>query len=147
MQLHQLKPKNKLKKKKRVGRGGKRGTYCGRGQKGQNARSGATGEPMIRGLLKRYPKLRGYNQRSRFKEIAIVKLKKIDEFFDSNEVISPQTLFQKKLIKKKKGKMPIVKILGGNYEFSKKISIDSCFLSEKAKEMILKTGGNVDKSL
>lgn len=40
MQLHELKPKHKAKKKKRVGRGGKRGTFSGRGVKGQKARAG-----------------------------------------------------------------------------------------------------------
>lgn len=40
MQLHQLKIKKKNKSKKRVGRGGKRGTYCGKGIKGQKCRAG-----------------------------------------------------------------------------------------------------------
>ena len=35
MQLHQLKPIHKNRKSKRVGRGGKRGTYSSRGMKGQ----------------------------------------------------------------------------------------------------------------
>ncbi len=60
MQLHELRPKHKLKKKKRIGRGGKTGTYSGRGVKGQKSRAGAKFEPIIRGLIKRYPKLRGY---------------------------------------------------------------------------------------
>jgi len=45
MQLHQLKPKNKLKKAKRIGRGGKRGTYSGKGIKGQRSRAGAKIRP------------------------------------------------------------------------------------------------------
>lgn len=65
MQLHELKPKYKLKPKKRIGRGGKRGTYCGKGLKGQRSRAGARFEPIIRGLVKRYPKLKEY----RFKSI------------------------------------------------------------------------------
>ncbi|MBZ1348254.1 MAG: uL15 family ribosomal protein [Candidatus Nealsonbacteria bacterium] len=64
MQLHQLKPIHKRKKRKRLGRGGKRGTYSGRGMKGQKSRAGARFEPIIRGLIKRYPKLRGYRNRS-----------------------------------------------------------------------------------
>jgi len=59
MQLHQIQPIHKLKKKKRVGRGGKRGTYCGRGIKGQKARAGAKIRPEIRDLIKRIPKLKG----------------------------------------------------------------------------------------
>jgi len=64
MQLHQLSPKHKSKKRKRVGRGGKRGTYCGRGMKGQKSRAGAKFVPIIRGLIKRYPKLRGYRNKA-----------------------------------------------------------------------------------
>ncbi len=60
MQLHELKPKHKLKRKKRVGRGGKKGTYSGKGIKGQSSRSGRKMVPIIRELIKRYPKLRGY---------------------------------------------------------------------------------------
>jgi len=65
MQLHEIQPTHKLKKIKRIGRGGKRGTYSGKGVKGQNSRSGKRLEPVIRGLIKKYPKLRGY----RFKSI------------------------------------------------------------------------------
>jgi large subunit ribosomal protein L15 len=60
MQLHEIKPTHKLKKRKRVGRGGKRGTYSGRGQKGQLSRAGRKLKPLIREIIKRYPKLRGY---------------------------------------------------------------------------------------
>jgi large subunit ribosomal protein L15 len=67
MQLHQLKPIHKLKKRKRVGRGGKKGTYSGRGIKGQKARAGRRLKPAIRELIKRYPKLRGYKFKSKIK--------------------------------------------------------------------------------
>jgi len=72
MQLHQIKPLNKRKSKRRVGRGGKRGTYCGRGMKGQRARTGAKVRPEIRDLIKKIPKIRGY----RFKRKSHPKPKK-----------------------------------------------------------------------
>ena len=72
MQLHQIKPLNKRKSKRRVGRGGKRGTYCGRGMKGQRARAGAKIRPEIRDLIKKIPKIRGY----RFKRKSRPKPKK-----------------------------------------------------------------------
>ena len=143
MQLHQLKPKNKFKKIKRVGRGGKRGTYCGRGQKGQKARSGVDGEPMIRNLLKRYPKLRGYNHNPREKLIAIVSLKEIEAKFNSGEQITPAILVEKKLVKTQKGKIPTVKILSTNDKFSKKLEIINCLLSKKAQEMVESAGGSI----
>ena len=74
MQLHQLRPKHKLKKKKRIGRGGKRGTYSGRGIKGQRSRAGRKFAPAIRELIKRYPKLRGYKFKGREKNLAIINI-------------------------------------------------------------------------
>ena len=65
MQLHQLKPTHKAKAAKRVGRGGKRGTYSGRGMKGQKSRAGARMQPLVRELIKRYPKLRGYRRKAK----------------------------------------------------------------------------------
>lgn len=69
MQLHELKPTHKLKKRKRIGRGGKRGTYCGKGIKGQASRAGKRLEPIVRSLIKRYPKLRGYRNRAKTKNV------------------------------------------------------------------------------
>ena len=59
MQIHQLKIIHKMKRKKRVGRGGKKGTYSGKGIKGQKSRAGKRFKPMIRDVIKRYPKLKG----------------------------------------------------------------------------------------
>lgn len=59
MQLHTLQPKHPLKSKKRIGRGGKRGTYSGKGVKGQSARAGRKIRPGTRDLIQQIPKLRG----------------------------------------------------------------------------------------
>ena len=48
MQIHELKVKAK-KTKKRIGRGGKRGTYSGKGNKGHKARSGGNVDPLFQG--------------------------------------------------------------------------------------------------
>jgi len=53
MQLHQLKQNIKGRKPRRDGRGGKRGTYSGRGEKGQHSRAGAKMPPIIREIIKR----------------------------------------------------------------------------------------------
>jgi large subunit ribosomal protein L15 len=60
MQIHDIKPDNKIKSKKRIGRGGKKGTYSGKGVKGQKSRAGAKIRPEIRDFIKKIPKLRGY---------------------------------------------------------------------------------------
>jgi large subunit ribosomal protein L15 len=59
MQLHEIQPCQKQKTKKRIGRGGKRGTYSGKGMKGQKSRAGAKIRPEVRDLIKKTPKLRG----------------------------------------------------------------------------------------
>jgi large subunit ribosomal protein L15 len=142
MQLHQLKPIHKEKKIKRVGRGGKRGTYSGRGTKGQKARAGRKMPPVIREVIKRYPKLRGY----RFGRInvkpAFVNIKNLEKNFGDSEFVNPKILLEKKLIRRIKGRTPLVKILGGG-ELKKKLVIEGCKFSEKAKEAVEKAGGNI----
>ena len=49
MQLHQLRSAYKRKKAKRIGRGGKRGSYSGRGSKGQKARA-SSGQALLEGI-------------------------------------------------------------------------------------------------
>ncbi len=145
MQLHQIQPKNKLKKKKRIGRGGKKGTYSGRGVKGQKARAGRKLQPIIREIIKKYPKLRGYNFNSLQNKppLEIVNLSQIEVKFKEGETVTPESLVEKKLIKKIKGRIPRVKILGDG-EITKKINIRQCLISKSAKEKIEKAGGKVE---
>ena len=146
MQLHQLKPKHKLKKKKRVGRGGKRGTYSGRGLKGQRSRAGRKFKPAIRGLIKRYPKLRGYRFKSKVKsqksKIAILNLETLEKRFNSGEKITPEILLERKIIRRMKGRLPKVKILSRG-KLTKKLIIEGCQVSKSAKEEIEKAGGSI----
>ncbi|MBU1045866.1 50S ribosomal protein L15 [Patescibacteria group bacterium] len=145
MQLHQVKPRHKNKDRKRIGRGGKRGTYSGRGMKGQKSRASRKLEPIIRGLIKRYPKLRGYRFSSKGEPIFVINLKTLQEKFDDSAAISPLALLDKKLIHKIKGQMPLVKILGEG-EVTKKFIIKGCKISKQAEEKIKKAGGSVEKS-
>lgn len=145
MQLHQIKPKHKNKDRKRVGRGGKRGTYSGRGLKGQRSRASRKFEPIIRGLIKRYPKLRGYRFGSKGELIAVINLKILQDKFDDKAIISPESLIDKKLAHKMKGRMPLIKILGDG-KLSKKFTIKNCKISKQAEEKIKKAGGSVEKS-
>ncbi len=142
MQLHDLQPIHKSKKKKRIGRGGKRGTYSGRGQKGQRSRAGAKFNPIIRQVVKRYPKLKGYRFKSRDTKIAIVNLDVLQKMFKEKDVVSPKTLVEKKIIRKIKAKTPEVKILAkGN--ISKALTIEGCEISESAKKKVEKAKGTI----
>lgn len=142
MQLHEIKPKYRRKKSKRVGRGGKRGTYCGRGRKGQKARESRNLVPEIRGLIKRYPKLRGYRFKSRKGEIAVVNIEALEKRFKEGDVVSPETLLKQGLIRRIKGRMPRIKILSKG-KLSKGLTLENCQLSKAAKEAIEKAHGVV----
>ncbi len=142
MQLHQIFPNNKQKDIKRVGRGGKRGTYSGRGLKGQKSRSGANLRPGWRDLLKPIPKKRGFKFKSIYSKPAIINIGVLNDKFKDGEVVSPVSLLAKKLILKKGNKMPEVKILGTG-GIKKKITIEGCLISAGAKSKIEKAGGKI----
>ena len=93
MQLQDIKPRNKPKRKKRVGRGGKRGTYSGKGLKGQKSRAGAKIRPELRDFIKKVPKLKGYNFKRYKKKSAKRKPIKAEK---------PKTKNSSKINKKKK---------------------------------------------
>jgi large subunit ribosomal protein L15 len=146
MQFNQLKPKHKLKKKKRVGRGGKRGAYSGRGLKGQKSRAGRKLVPVIRELIKKHPKLRGYKFKSKIREqkskIAVLNLNVLENKFKMGETVSPKSLFEKGLISRTRGQMPKVKILAKG-KLTKSLIIENCQFSEAAKKAIEKARGKI----
>lgn len=142
MQLHQIQPKHKSQKKHRVGRGGKKGTYSGRGMKGQKARAGARFKPVIRELIKRYPKLRGYRQQRTSPVFQVVSLQAIENAFLPNEVVRPESLFAKRLIKHGKRTGQKIKILGDG-TLTKALVFEGCRVSKSAKARIEEAGGTV----
>ncbi len=80
MQIHELKRKTENRKKKYIGRGGRRGKTCGRGTKGQNARAGRKKRPEIRDIIKKLPKKRGYRTPSIRKPVRVKAESKIETF-------------------------------------------------------------------
>lgn len=132
-------------KKKRIGRGGKRGTYSGRGQKGQKSRAGAKFRPFTKRVIKKYHKLRGYKFKAFKAKPAIINLSLLDSSFKDGDVIDPAALLSKKLIEKKGNKMPQVKILGQG-KLSKKLTVKKCLFSKAAEKSILEAGGKIEKS-
>ncbi len=144
MELHQLQSNRGLKNKKRVGRGGKKGTYSGRGVKGQKSRSGARFEPIIRPLIKRYHKLKGasYTSGGKRKILATVNLSLLEKNFGTDETVSPETLKEKGIISSYHKKIPTVKILGDG-KISKPLKIERCFISESARDKIISAKGEI----
>lgn len=133
MQLHQLQPTTKSRNKKRIGRGGKRGTYSGRGQKGQSSRAGRKIRPAQRDLIQRLPKFRGFRNKSLNPKPVIINIGDLERKLKS-DIINRQTLLEAGLIKKSDKR---VKILGkGDFKKSFQMGNDvkvSKKLGEKIK--------------
>lgn len=142
MQLHELKPKTKIKKGKRIGRGGKRGGYSGKGIKGQKSRAGHRIRPAIRDIIKKIPKKRGYKFKSVREKPQALNLNILEKKFKDGERITPLKLLETGLIKRQGKRKLLIKILGeGN--IVKKFSFSGCEFSVSAKEKILKAGGEI----
>ncbi len=142
MQVHQLKPKHPSQDRKVVGRGGKKGSYSGKGGKGQTARSGRKLAPIIRELIKRYPKLKGYRSFEMANVTRVVNLELLEKHAQAGDVVNPEYMISKGIVRMIKGKTPEIKILGTG-AFTKKVTVENCRVSTTAKEAIEKAGGSV----
>jgi len=145
MQLHQLKRATPNKKPKRVGRGGIRGKTSGRGTKGQKARAGHRIRTDIRERMKKLPKLRGRGRQS-LKSIQdrpiAVNVAVLERAFEAGDTVTPSILVERKIIRLRKGALPVVKILSQG-DLTKKLVIEGCTLSVQAREKVEKAGGSV----
>ena len=142
MQLHNIKSNTKRKSKKRVGRGGKRGTYSGKGMKGQKSRAGRKLRPEMMDTIKKLPKKRGYKFQSFREKQRIVNIGVLDEKFKDGDKIAPKSLLEAGVIRRVSGRMPKVKLLGeGN--LTKKLLVSECQISKSAREKIIKAGGQI----
>lgn len=139
MQLHTFRSKTKRRAARRVGRGGKRGTYSGRGIKGQRARAGAKIRPVERDVIKKIPKLRGYKfKRFRSKPVA-VSIAAIERAAAEGDVITPQWLLRNALIRRVKGRVPSVKVLGSGAGVKKLRFKDVAFSASAVKKLGMKS--------
>lgn len=138
MQLHELSPKFKRRAEKRVGRGGKRGTYSGRGQKGQKARAGHRIRPAERDTISRLPKLRGVKnppkRRVQKTEITLTDLQNLGE-----ETIGKEVLKKHGIIK---SVLEDVKVLCTG-SISRAVTLRGIAVSASAKKKIEAAGGSI----
>lgn len=142
-QLNNLTPL--VKKRKRIGRGGSRGGTCGKGHKGQKARTG--GASKIRfgfeggqiPLARRIPK-RGFNNKAFATEYAIINLGDLARVFEEGTLITKELLVEKGLCKGHRN--PLIKILGSG-KLAKKFTVYGDAFSKGAKEKIESCGGEV----
>ncbi len=144
MKLNELKPVDGATHyKKRVGRGTSSGNgkTAGRGQKGQNSRSGGGTRLGFEGgqtpLYKRLPK-RGFTNFFR-KEYAIINLSDLNKY-ENNASVTPETLLQDRTIRELKGG---VKVLGDG-KLEKSLTVKAHKFSASAKEAIAAAGGKIE---
>jgi large subunit ribosomal protein L15 len=138
-------PKGATKKRRRVGRGqgSGLGTTAGKGNKGQQSRSGGKTYPGFEGgqmpLYRRLPS-RGFCNEPFRKEWQIVNLDQIEAKYSVGEIVDGVSLLQKRLVKKAEG---LVKVLGDG-DLTKALTFQVDKVSVQAKAKIEKAGGKVE---
>ncbi len=144
-QLHA--PEGATHKKRIVGRGqgSGLGTTAGKGNKGQQSRSGGKTYPGFEGgqmpLYRRLPH-RGFTNIFR-KEWQVVNLCDLEAHFEKGETVDGVALAACGLVKKAD---KLVKVLG-NGELTKALNVSVDKVSASAKAKILKAGGKVEERL
>ena len=151
LNLSTLKPAQKRKARKRVGRGlaSGKGRYSGRGIKGQKARSGSHNmRPGFEGgqmpIYMRLGKQRGPYSKDAMPvgphrtSTTPVNLRDLDRVFEDGAEVSLEALVDKGLLKNTRTD---VKILGQG-DLKKKLSVTAHSFSASAREKIEKAGGS-----
>jgi large subunit ribosomal protein L15 len=154
--LSNLQSNTPRKSTKRVGRGGKRGTYSGKGSKGQKSRAGASIKPGFRGgdnrIWQLFPKQRGASKKPggsgiyakhRFYQLRkdkspVINVEEFNKFSDG-ETVNPKTLFEKGIVGRTEKN---VKILGDG-ELTKQLKFEGFKFSKSARQKVVKVGGSI----
>ena len=142
MGLHELKPaRGSRQQRRRVGRGdsGRRGSYAGRGIKGQKAKRNLP--PLFEGgqlpLVLRLPYMRGFTNNFRT-EYVPVNLNRIESARSLDDV-NPNSLVETGIVNKPGS---LIKILGDG-EISRAINLSAHAVSKSARSKIEAAGGTV----
>lgn len=145
MFLHELKPNpGATHRRKRVGRGigSGHGKTAGRGTKGQKARDQVplTFEGGQTPLHRRLPRRKGFKNPTH-KEYTIINVALLEERFEAGEVVTPELLLERRIIKKleKDG----LKVLGEG-DLTKPLTVRAHKFSATAEQKITGVGGSVE---
>jgi len=147
MKLHDLQPKEGSKKeRKRVGQGiaAGQGRTCGRGQKGQNSRSGGGTRLYHQGgnlpFFRRLPFIRGEGftplHRIEYNEVNLDQLSD----YPAGSEITPETLAESRLLREPK--RPVVILARGEVSVALKVRVHR--ISKGAQAKIEAAGGSVE---
>lgn len=142
MELNELKyTTGSNKNRKRVGRGigSGHGKTSGRGQKGQNSRSGGGVRVGFEGgqnpLVFRIAK-KGFNNYEFATRYAVINISDLEKFEDGAE-ITPELLKEMGIVKNLQDGLKVL----GNGELTKKLTVSAHKFSKVAKEKIENAGG------
>jgi large subunit ribosomal protein L15 len=139
--LHAPEGANKRKRIVGRGQGSGRGTTAGKGNKGQQSRSGGkTYLGFEGGQMPLYRKLahRGFSNYPFKKTYQVVNVSEIESKYNDGEVVDAASLIAKGLVHKN----DLIKILGDG-DITKKVDVKIEAVSAGAKEKITKAGGSV----
>jgi large subunit ribosomal protein L15 len=146
MKLHELQPAAGSKKTRtRVGRGlgSGLGKTSGRGQKGQNSRSGGGVRSGFEGgqmpLYRRLPK-RGFNNSVFAKQYAEVNVEQLNRFEDG-ATVDPVALIEAGILKNVRDG---IRILGNGSLETKNLTVIANGFTKSAEEKITAAGGKVE---
>lgn len=145
MELGNLQPAVKKVTRRRVGRGigSGLGKTSGKGHKGQKARSGGGVRRGFEGgqtpLYRRLPK-RGFNNARFAIKYATINLDDLEKFFNNNDVVTPEVLKERGIIKKQ---LSGVKVLA-NGNLTKALTVKAQRFSTNAINKIEKAGGKTE---
>ena len=144
MKLHELTPaagSTKTKTRRGRGLGSGLGKTAGRGQKGQNSRSGGGVRPGFEGgqmpLYRRLPK-RGFKNifAKQYAEVNIDQLNRIDD----GATVDPVSLIEVGILKNVRDGIRIL----GNGTLEKKLTVIANGFTKTAEEKIIAAGGKVE---
>jgi len=140
---HTISPKaNASRTSKRVGRGNgsQKGTYAGRGLKGQKSRSGSKSGRSSAGTkqsILKVPKLRGF--KSPHPKAQAVTLSTLERIAVEGTPITPFVLKQLHVVKSTKEPVKIV----SSGSLTKKVTVLGCLATKSAVSAIEKAGGTI----
>ena len=134
--------KNQATKRLGRGTGSGLGKTSGRGHKGQGARAGFSMPAYFEGgqmpLARRIPK-RGFNNKEFAPKVVAINVDDLEFCFEKGDVVTPQTLIEKKMVKKVFDQLKIL----GDGELTKSLNVSAHAFSKSAQSKIEAAGGSV----
>jgi large subunit ribosomal protein L15 len=151
MHIHTLSSNLVQKSRKRIGRGGKRGTYSGKGQKGQKSRSGAKISPLFTGgsaalagqgsrvIHKRRGEspVQGHHRIANVKgksSYRVINIQAISNIFDDKAVININSLVEAKLVSNTNVKIKVLAKNTGDV-IKKKFTFENLAISKTVQDL------------